>query len=296
MHIDNENYFLEECEFLAEFLIEVEEKHHEIEYCINKLHTTSPADQQEIFNELFRTLHTIKGNAKYAKIEPMSQFLHHVESLISRLRSQELEYNEQLGEIILLCSDRALLMAQEVQKTQKLNILGLDKKIQSISDLAKAPPDRINDFIQRTFAAILGEHQELTEEESSIIVPDQAKLPSASDEEQALSDIEFFEELDAQAVRVYPFWTGKVSFITPLALGMNTMSGNAVDHLQLKAAIILHDVGMTLLPNVLVEKKGRFDDDEREQLQRHPELMANIVKRMVNWSDAAQMIAQHHVK
>jgi HD-GYP domain-containing protein (c-di-GMP phosphodiesterase class II) len=82
--------------------------------------------------------------------------------------------------------------------------------------------------------------------------------------------------------------------ILRLALETNKAGGNAVDPVQLEAAVYLHDVGMMLLPEAIWLKIGKMTNDDKLALRNHPGYAAGLLQRMPGWESAAEMVVQHH--
>ncbi len=59
--------------------------------------------------------------------------------------------------------------------------------------------------------------------------------------------------------------------------GMGFDQHNLVD---LGVAALLHDIGMTRLPDALIEKKGKFTDQEMAEMRRHPQYGYEILARL----------------
>jgi HD-GYP domain-containing protein (c-di-GMP phosphodiesterase class II) len=74
----------------------------------------------------------------------------------------------------------------------------------------------------------------------------------------------------------------------------NQMMNKAVDPMQLEAAVYMHDVGMMFLPESIWLKVERITSDEKQALRAHPDYAAGILLRMGQWSEATEMVAQHH--
>jgi len=58
----------------------------------------------------------------------------------------------------------------------------------------------------------------------------------------------------------------------------------------------LHDIGKTMVPKQILNKPGRLTALEQEEMKRHPELGAKIVREMVGLApQVAQMVLGHHL-
>ena len=56
----------------------------------------------------------------------------------------------------------------------------------------------------------------------------------------------------------------------------------------------LHDVGKLAIPDELLRKPGRLDDEEMAQIREHPRLGARILLRLSAFRDALPYVLYHH--
>jgi putative nucleotidyltransferase with HDIG domain len=57
---------------------------------------------------------------------------------------------------------------------------------------------------------------------------------------------------------------------------------------------ILHDIGKSQIPVEIINKKGKLDADEWEQMKQHPELGLEIAGRYISLSGVAADVIRHH--
>ena len=62
---------------------------------------------------------------------------------------------------------------------------------------------------------------------------------------------------------------------------------------RLRLAGLLHDIGKVAVPDAVVRKPGPLDDEEREQMRRHPELGARILSGP-GMEDLREWVLAHH--
>jgi two-component system chemotaxis sensor kinase CheA len=86
-----------------EFLSEARELLEEVEPSFLK-YEKDPKNEQEMA-QIFRLVHTFKGSAAVAGFPGLAAFAHNFETLLSRLRSHEMEPSETIIEILLLGND-----------------------------------------------------------------------------------------------------------------------------------------------------------------------------------------------
>ena len=71
-------------------------------------------DEPEALNSIFRSFHTIKGNAGFLGLGPMHRLAHEVESLLDKARTHKLRLNSRIITEILRSRDALQLLTQQV--------------------------------------------------------------------------------------------------------------------------------------------------------------------------------------
>lgn len=67
----------------------------------------------DVIGAVFRTMHTIKGSAAMFGFETISEFTHHVESMLDDVRSGALNVESALIDFVLQCRDHIRHMLDE---------------------------------------------------------------------------------------------------------------------------------------------------------------------------------------
>jgi diguanylate cyclase (GGDEF)-like protein/PAS domain S-box-containing protein len=73
------------------------------------------------------------------------------------------------------------------------------------------------------------------------------------------------------------------------ALGMNSE-----DVMELRLAGLIHNIGYIGLREELINKEGRFTDQERAEMERHPEIGYQLLRSVGKYSSIAEYILYHH--
>lgn len=76
------------------------------------LRAEADPENQEILNAIFRGIHTIKGSAGSFDMEDISEFAHHLESILNALRNGELSLSSELVDLILAGADHISRMLE----------------------------------------------------------------------------------------------------------------------------------------------------------------------------------------
>lgn len=102
----------EDRELLAEFHAETVDHLRQIEGALLALHREP--DNREALNAIFRSFHSIKGNAGFFGLEPMCSLAHEVESLLDLARSGKLRLDAAIVTDLFQHRDALQVMTQQV--------------------------------------------------------------------------------------------------------------------------------------------------------------------------------------
>jgi hypothetical protein len=241
--------------------------------------------------DLFRALHSIKGDASLCKVEMGEIIAHPIESLLGRLRNNEIAFSDLLAEAILLATDR-LEQAIEalINRNRSLGHLKLVELVQGLEAMSIAAPDAINQKAALLIEAVTG----FRPASAAHIVKPHVDATAASSSEDVAADLNFFHTLALQYENLSPPLKGRSDRQLLMALETNEVAGNPVDPTQLKAAVYMHDVGMMFLPESLWLRTGKLNDEEKLVLRGHPGFGCGLLQRMPGWQLAAEIVGQHH--
>lgn len=279
-------------EGLQEFIEDLEDQMPGIERDIAALRK-DPTDRL-LIARLFRSLHTIKGDAAICKVDVGVMICHPMESLLSRCRDGEIAFSGLLPEVILLALDRLELTTEALASGRSLEHLGLPELVGGLEGMADASAADLANRAARTIEAVTG----FKPLQSGDILPNStvaAATPRAeSSETDSAADLRFFRALALQFESRSPLFKGRTERILRLAQETNLAAGTPADPAQLEAAVCLHDIGMMFAPESVWLKVGKLTDDDKRQLQEHPSHAAGLLQRMPDWTAAAAMVRQHH--
>src|SRR5664279_3999976 len=80
----------------------------------------APGDQG-VINELFRMVHTLKGNSGLFTFPEMTRVLHAGEDLLGMVRSGRLAYSRELADCLLEAMDYVGVLCGEIESTEKID-------------------------------------------------------------------------------------------------------------------------------------------------------------------------------
>lgn len=248
----------------------------------------APGDQTLIAN-LFRHMHSIKGDASMCKLEVGVMIAHSIEGLLERLRNGQIVYSAELGEAMLLALDRLELAVELLSARKPVSHLKLVELVGGLERLTRSSADTVDADAARMIEAVTGFRPATAQ--TTVRQPIAAVT---QDSGNVARDLEFFRLLALQYESRSPLFEGRSERQLRLALETNKAAGTPVDPVQLEAAVCLHDIGMLFLPEADWLNAGKLSDEGRRRLQAHPGYAAGLLQRMAGWQAAAEMVMQHH--
>lgn len=274
-------------EALQEFSDALSEYARQVEQEISRL-KRAPGDVQAL-TALFRAIHNIKGDAALSRVDTAAAIAHPIESVLARVRAHEIGFTPRLAEALLLALDRLELATEALLSGHHLEGLKLTALVEGLAAIAEAPHTAIDTLSNELIEQVTG----FRPVGSDIGLLAATRQPSAGDS-QTREDLRFFRGLAQQLESHSLLLNGRTDRIWQLAHDTNVEAGTPIDLVQLEAAVYLHDLGMTLLPEAVWLKVGKLSDEDRRALRRHPGFAAGLVERMNGWAEAARMIREHH--
>lgn len=284
-------------ELIADFFQDFREAYERCERSLLALEA-QPLDSQ-LTNDLFRSVHTIKGNLIYIGLKQLSPLLQSVEDVLEELRAKRLSYNEQLSDVVLLAMDLTNRLIQEhlFQENPSESTKAFSHICEAITQITERPAEQRADAIYQAILAL--------DPNTNTLPPIQLDMANAAIPEPinrllvnygvvANPDLDFFALLMPVIEQRSHFWQDRSWRLAELALKMNDAAGRLVDPSQLAAAVYMHDVGMAFLPDELLHKENDFNSQDKRQIQAHVRLSADLLHRMKHWQEAAEIVLQHH--
>ncbi|MBI4939063.1 MAG: HD domain-containing protein [Nitrosomonadales bacterium] len=248
----------------------------------------SPGDGALIAN-LFRAMHTIKGDAALCKIDMGVMVAHPIETLLGRLRGGEIGFSGMVVEAVLLALDRLELATEALVGGRSVNHLKLVELVGGLEELSAAPAGKLDEKAVHLVEAVTG----FRPTGAAQPIKRRASALVRSSESDA-ADLRFFRSLALRYEALSPQYKGRSDRQLRLALETNEVAGKPVDPVQLEAAVYMHDIGMFFLPESLWLKGGKLSEEERRLLRDHSSMGAGLLERMDGWQAAAEMVLQHH--
>jgi HD-GYP domain-containing protein (c-di-GMP phosphodiesterase class II) len=288
-------------ETLDELLESIEEMIDEIEPALNLL-ATQP-DNVTALNELFRNLHTIKGNFRMCFIDPFTDYVHSIEELISEVRKQRLQFDVSIKDVCMMAIDRMRAQIEVLTAWAELDTRELEYLGQIIEQMANTEQTALaglcSEFRQALTSSDRQENYQANDKSASTDTPEPSitilKADSlATPQATMAADLASFGILARKLEERVPHWQGHFEMMLLLANAALPMMPWKIDRTQMNAAVYLHDIGMSTIPRAITDKAGPLTTEERQRLYKHPKLAWQYLCKQSEWSEAAEIVLHHH--
>jgi hypothetical protein len=249
----------------------------------------SEPEHRETIESLYAAVRNIKNEALYYKIDLAAKLVLPIEVLLTRACNNEITFDNGLPDALILAFDQINLAMDGVFTGEMSN--SLPKLTEGLERLASSSPQHIDRCAAEFIDSLGGKRQE---RQAVAEGARSSRGTPARSPEQRGDDLRFFHSLANLFESRSERFKGRTLRLLRLALKTNEINDNAVDPLQLEAAIYMHDVGMMFLPERIWLKSEFMTPEERELLRAHPSYSAGILERIDGWSEASRMILEHH--
>jgi len=92
-----------------------------------------------------------------------------------------------------------------------------------------------------------------------------------------------------------PYTRGHSERVSAYAAALGAAIGMDARALErLEYAALLHDLGKLAVPAAILTKPASLDPDEWDRIRRHPQVGADMIRRIPPLRDLAEMVSQHH--
>lgn len=286
-------------DLIDDFFLDFTERYERSEEILIALEQT-PADK-ELCNELFRAVHTIKGNLIYIGLKELCPLLQSIEDILEQLRSGELQYNDLLSDVVLLAMDKTKQLVDDNLHNATGAAVNTGEQFDNICQAIH----QITETTESERATVIYQAARLLDPLTRLPPPEQlAEFQSQKDESFLLQlptlgvvehpDLSFIQQLIPSIEERSPYWQGHTYRITKLSLKMNHQAGNPVDPTQLAMAGFIHDMAMAFLPLKLLHKNSTFNSQDKRSMHGHVRMSYDMLHKMGDWDEAAEIVLQHH--
>ncbi|MBV1877727.1 MAG: HD domain-containing protein [Pseudomonadales bacterium] len=274
---------VDECEIV---LVMLEHDHHNM-----KLYAT-----------LLQSINNVRSKMHIACMEPMIPLIVAIENVLALQEQGEFNFNS-------LVSDLALTTLELVQnfvddcahhECAKYDSDLLARVVNLLSEIKGSNQAKHQQLITQALLELdptLG--IDIKSPSTATIEPLKSETTTSlqlelNNQSQMTADLEFFKDIMTPIEKRINNWAGRSARQTMLAASLNQAAGLPVDAQQLTAAVLLHDIGMPLMPLKLLDKQSKLNDQEIEHLRSHINAAMAFVQDMHHWDEAMGFITDHH--
>ncbi|MFZ5868427.1 MAG: ATP-binding protein, partial [Thermodesulfobacteriota bacterium] len=127
-------------EILQDYSVEARELLEEMDASLMRLE--KEGGSPDLLNDLFRSVHCIKGSAEYIGLEHSSSLTHRLETLLDRLREGVIQLDRPIVELLFRSKDRLSKLIEEVAKdhAETSDIVDLMNELEGFLGPAPRPP------------------------------------------------------------------------------------------------------------------------------------------------------------
>ncbi len=272
-------------ETLRDFYECFEECTDEIE---DSLKALEDAGDLNSLDQLYFALQSMKDNFNLCYLDPFVETVHKVEVIVNELRLQDHEYTTAHRDLIGLVIEHVGSLVENLAVNRDVN-QSFIKKINQTLDTALNSSEQQRLINIDDAATVLSSIDCETYGSSHANEVDEEE-PQTEEEDV----ITYLKELALRLDRSYYHREGRTEEELAICLAMNERLGNPVDITQLTAAIYAHDLGMTFIPYVILNKPEKLTKEEIKQVRGHVSVGEGLLRHLPNFSEAALIAHQHH--
>ena len=251
-----------ERETVDELIVSIHEALDEIEPSLGEL--AADPDRMDILNDLFRNLHTVKGNFRMCFLEPFTDYVHEIEEAISEVRKGSMRFSEPLKDAVLIGLDKLRTNMDVLQVEGELDISDMQTYGEYFQRLAKGGPELVATPADELIALDDSMKEELLYFRNYALKFDQRIKGRKGRTEKILKVINaMFQKCNEDIFKEHVI----------------------IDRWQMQAAIYMHDIGISLHKEL---------NNEAPVDELHAVVAFNYLKKFPCWQQAAEIVLQHH--
>ncbi|BFM48922.1 HD domain-containing phosphohydrolase [Marinomonas sp. THO17] len=260
------------------------EAQQEIEEIINSIE--SEGFSFDKLDQLFRSLHSMKGNCSVCFLDPLVDVLHKLEEIVDGMRGGYIKYHSHLGDLINIVIEKVYSLLKEIYQSHVAESELRDTLQQGLDTIYAHEEDS-----ERPHLAVQLLKQcsdQVVEEEDDADSDAAALIIKVEFSEQQQADIDLFAGFSHKLNRLLGYSAERSERILKLCQLINVETNTPVDSCQLSAAAYMHNMGMALILNC------QDDEEAKQAAQRnHPMVGAKLLAKHDGWEEAVSMVQSH---
>ena len=271
-------------ELKTEFYTSFKEALEELDHCFDTLNS---GYQEDSVNEMFRAVHSVKGNCHMVFLDGTAGVCHLLEELVSEFRSGVATYFPSCGEFITFIFLRLEQLVSKAMSGSSYDQTSLDVLSKGIQLVLDSPAENREGAVEKVLESYAGILSSTVDVSAQVMdkLDSQLKLDD-------FSDLAFMEQIakimQAKSIQ----HKGDQSQLLKYCLLINQAMSTPVDADQLTAAFYMQAFGSRLVTSPVFDITLESPEWERERVAEQVELAAGFLKMSGKWLDAALMILQ----
>lgn len=283
-------------ELKREFYTSFKEAMEELERCFSRL--DSKYDQETI-NEMFRAVHSVKGNSHMVFLDSVAEVCHKLEDIADQIRQGDYLYTPAQGEFMTFVFARLEQLIAEAISLGSIPDIHVEILLKGVSHVYDASLSTRDSVIQTTlesFSGILTNSEDESEQVLKRLAQQgsgavQASVPELN---QSFDGLAFMASVAQRVSSQSIQQPGDQEKLLSLCLWLNDRLGSVVDEDQLRAAFYFQVLGARFVSSPVFDIALRSASWEKKKALEQLELSAGFLKLSNQWDEAAKIVLQSY--
>lgn len=235
-------------------------------------------------DNLFRSLHSMKGNCSVCFLDPLVDVLHRLEEIVDGMRGGYIAYHYTLGELINVVVEQVGLLLQDLYQHHGAEHATLVVLQKGLDELYAHEDTQQHPLLAKKILAKFSDETDVEDEPQ----PAQPLLTEVEYTPEQQADIDDFLNLSQKLNPLLGYSSERSERILKLCLLINAEIAEQTSPAQLSAAAYMHNMGMAMI------LKCKDDPVAKQQAkQNHTKVGAKLLRSHKGWEEAADIVEAH---
>lgn len=282
-----ENFHGLSAELKAEFLSSFRELIEELEQCFSIL---NKAYEEEVIHQLFRSVHSLKGNCHLVFLDDFADVCHLLEDIAAQIRKGDARYSPAQGEFFTYAFVRLEQLLADLTQGNEPSENALRVLEKGISKLLAVPAEQRELMAQELlehFSGVLSAGRDLSDQVLNKLDTPQAGEPVPETQFDALA---FMSEIAGMVQAKSIQQQGDRAKLREICLRLNQIQGEPVLEAQLEAALHFQNLGSRFVTSPIFDLSTDAPEWARHKVKQQLEIAANFLRLNAEWEEAVAII------
>ncbi|WP_415903511.1 Hpt domain-containing protein [Neptuniibacter sp. QD29_5] len=269
-------------ELKTEFYSSVKEAMEELDHCFSSLNCNY---DPEIVNQMFRAVHSVKGNCHMVFLDSIADVCHRLEDLVDEFRKGKLSYTPVQGEFIAFVFTRLEQLVADRVNGIAINSSDIELLEKGVLQVLKSDQSSRDDAAQATlesFSGILTATQSINDS-----VLDKLEV---QEQLKDFDDLGFMEKIAKILQSKSIQQQGDLSKLISIGSSLNKKLEYPESDDQLMAAFSFQNLGSKFVPSPVFDIGLESAEWEKAKAKEQLELSAGFLKLGGKWLGASKLI------